>query len=241
MFILYILTAIFAILVAFILFLIICSLLVNPSREYAHHSSFYRGLLNFCTACSIKLLRIKLHVSGVEKIPKDVHPLFVSNHLSNFDPILSWYVFRKWKPAYISKAENFKVPVFGRLIRKCCFLSIDRENPKNAILTIRKAVYLLQNGEVSVGIYPEGTRSRTGQLLPFHSGVFKIAEQAAAPIVIFSVKGTESIHQNYPLKSSHVYLDVLEVIPAAEVSRAKSAELSERARTILTGTVKTKE
>ena len=104
--------------------------------------------------------------------------MFVGNHRSNFDPIIEWLVLKPWDIAFISKGENFKIPFFGRIIRKCCFMPIDRENPRKALRTINKASDLLQSGEVSIGVYPEGTRSKTGELLPFHDGVFHIAKKA---------------------------------------------------------------
>ena len=144
-----------AVFLGYILVLTICSLLVNPKKEYDTNSHFYRGFLNSATAAMIKLLRIRVHITGMEKLPQGQLVLFVGNHISNFDPILSWYAFRKWKLAFVSKPENFKIPFFGRIIRKCCFMPIDRENPRNAIVTINRAAKLLKKQEVSIGIYPE--------------------------------------------------------------------------------------
>lgn len=221
-------------LLLYVLFLIVCSLLVNPQKEYDTHSRFYRTLLNGTTAVAIKILRIRIHVTGLEKVPQDTNNLlFVSNHRSNFDPILTWYIFKHWQPAFISKSENFKIPIFGRLIRKCCFLAIDRENPRNAIKTVYKAAELLKKGEVSVGVYPEGTRSKTCELLPFHNGVFKIAQRADADIVVLTVSGTEKISKNYPLHHTDVYLNVLEVIPADTVKNTKTDLLGQSIRNVM--------
>ena len=156
---LYILGGLLALLILYVLFLGVCALLVSPDKTYEKNSPFYRFLLESATAVAIKLLRIRIHVSGMEKIPKDEKVLFVSNHRSNFDPLITWNALRPWKIAFVSKPENFKVPFFGRIIRKCCFLPIDRENPRKAIVTINKAAKLLKKQEVSIGIYPEGTRS----------------------------------------------------------------------------------
>lgn len=221
------------VLVAYILLLILCSLLVNTKREYGRDSKFFRWLLNSATAAMIKLLRIRVHITGMEKLPPEQKLLFAGNHLSNFDPILSWYAFRKWQPAFVSKPENFKTPIFGRIIRKCCFMPIDRENPRNAIVTINRAAKLLKKQEVSIGVYPEGTRSKSGELLPFHNGVFKIAQKASAPIAVLSVNGTEHISKNIPLRKTDVYLDILEVIPAEEVMSSKTEILGQRLREAL--------
>ena len=207
----YILWGLLALLGLYVLFLGVCALLVDPGKVYDKNSRFYRFLLDSATAAAMKLLRIRVHVSGIEKIPKDTKLLFVSNHRSNFDPIITWYALKKWEIAFVSKPENFKVPFFGRIIRKCCFMPIDRENPRNAIVTINRAAKLLKKQEVSIGVYPEGTRSKTCELLPFHNGVFKIAQKAEAPVVVLSITGTEKIAKAAPFRRSDVYLDVLEV------------------------------
>ncbi len=224
----YVLGALLAIIVLYILFLAICSLFVSPKKEYEEHSRFYRALLNGATAIAIKVMRIHIHTSGIEKIPQNTkNVLFVSNHRSNFDPILTWHILKRWQPAFVSKASNFKIPVFGRFIRKCCFMAIDRKNPRNAIKTINKAAGLLQKGEVSIGIYPEGTRSKTCELLPFHNGVFKIAQKADAPIVVLAVSGTEKISKNYPFRHTDVHIDVVEVVSAERVKSTKTDIIGE--------------
>ena len=222
MILLYILGVLLALLLLYILFLGICCLFIDPDKAYEKNSPFYRFLLDSATAAAMKLLRIRVHVSGIEKIPKDTKVLFVSNHRSNFDPIITWYILKKWKIAFVSKPSNFKIPFFGRIIRKCCFMPIDRENPRNAIVTINKAAKLLKKQEVSIGISPEGTRSKNGQLLPFHNGVFKIAQKAEAAIVVLCVTGTEKISKRTPFRRTDVYLDVLEVFSAQGIKETKT-------------------
>lgn len=234
MFLLKLLGILFGLFLLYALFLLVCSLFVNPKKEYENHSRFYRALLNGATAFAMKIMRIRIHTNGLEKVPHDTkNLLFVSNHRSNFDPIITWHIFKKWQPAFVSKAANFKIPIFGRFIRKCCFMAIDRENPRNALKTIFKAAELLKKGEVSIGIYTEGTRSKECKLLPFHNGVFKTAQKANADIVVLAVSGTEQIHKNYPFHHTDVYLDVLEVIPAETVKATKTDALGARIRTDL--------
>lgn len=213
-----------------VLFLLICALLVDPGKEYETNSRFYRHILNAGAAVAIRCSRVRVHVKGLEKLPEGKRLLFVCNHISNYDPIITWWVLRKWDPAFISKPENFKIPLFGRMIRRCCFLPIDRQDPRKAMTTISEAAHLLEKGQVSVAIYPEGTRSKTGRLLPFHNGVFKIARKAEAQVVVLGISGTEKIHKNVPLRATHVYLEVLEVIGTEQVAASRTAELGDRAR-----------
>jgi len=134
----------------YVLFLTVCALLVDTKKEYEHDSPFYRRLLYGATACCIRLLHIHIHVDGMEKLPKDGRFLLVCNHRSNFDPILTWQVMKERNLAFVSKAENFRIPIFGRIIRRCCFMAIDRENPRNALLTIEKAMDIAEEHSPSL-------------------------------------------------------------------------------------------
>lgn len=211
----------------------LCGVPVDIKKEYTDHSPFYRWLLNFNSGLWMKLLRIRVHVTGLEQVPRHKKVLFVGNHISNYDPILTWLAFKNWNMAFISKPSNFKIPFFGPAIRRCGFLAIDRENPRNAIVTINKAAALIGSGLFSVGVYPEGTRSKTGQLLPFHNGVFKIAQKSEADIVVLSIAGTEKIHRNVPFRRSDVYLDVVGVLPAETIKKEKTEAIGETVRQLL--------
>lgn len=222
-----ILYAILGVLGAYILFLCLCALAVDPKREYTVHSRFYRSVLNGFTAVGLFVLNTRIHVTGLEKVPDTKRVLFVSNHLSKFDPIVTWHVLKKWDIAFISKPENFRIPIFGRLIRKCCFLAIDREDPRRAMTTIQTAAALLESGQVSVGVYPEGTRSADGSLLPFHNGVFKIARKADAPVAVLRLTGTNEIRKRAVFRRTHIYLEVLDVLPPGMNSRQLGAAARE--------------
>ena len=230
--ILWVLLGIVGVVFAYILLLIISALLVNTKKEYRQESKFYRFLLNSATFFAAKLIRIKLHVTGKELLP-ETRFLMVSNHRSKFDPILSWLVFGDRQIAFISKPENFKVPVFGRLIHRLCFMPIDRENPRNAVKTINRAVDLINRDVATVAVYPEGTRNYGEGLLPFHNAMFKIAQKANVPIVVVTVKNTYDIQKNYPFHRSHVYIDIVRVLDADEAKKTKTAELGDKIRELM--------
>ena len=225
-----ILAAIGPVVVIYLLVMTISSLVVPKDGVYTHDSKYYRWLLYSGTwICNVGC-RLRYDVKGMEKVPKDQRFLIVGNHRSNFDPIVTWWVFRKYDLAYISKESNFKIPWFGRIIRKCCFRAIDRNDPKSSMKTLMAAAELIKSDEVSVGIYPEGTRSKNCELLPFHNGVFKVAQMSKAPIVVVALKGTEQVHNNFPLKGTKISLEVLEVISADEVKTLNTSEIGERIR-----------
>lgn len=230
MFILYIILALIALTALWFAILYVSGLFVDGSKEYDKNSRYYRFLLNFSTDLAMKICRIRIKTSGMDKLPQKGRFLLVSNHLSAFDPLITWHIFKAYDLAFISKPENFKIPFFGRIIRKCCFMAIDRQNSENAKITKERAAQLLRNDEVSVAVYPEGTRSRSGGMLPFHNGIFNIAKEAGVPVVVMTLKGTPEIKSNYPLHRSDVDLDVIDVISAAEVSDLTPHDIGSRVR-----------
>ena len=215
------------------LLLAVSALLVDPKKQYDRPSPYYRFLLNSATALAMKVLRVKILATGLDRVPKEGRFLLVSNHRSNFDPLVTWHMLPDRDLAFISKEENFHIPVFGRIIRRCCFMPIDRENPRNALLTVRRAAELIRADRVSVAVYPEGTRSKDCVLLPFRNGVFKIAQQAEVPLVAVCIRGTEQIHRRYIRHATRVYLDVVEVIPPEELAGVRTAMIGERVRDAL--------
>lgn len=84
-----------------------------------------------------------------------------------------------------------------------------------------------------MGVYPEGTRSKGGVLLPFHTGVFKIAKRAGAPIAVIALDGSEKIHKNYPFRRSYVRFRVAAVLNADTVAHANDRELGVKVEEIL--------
>ncbi len=211
-------------LIVLLFFTFLLSLFIK-NKEYTKHSKFYRFLLNLWTFIGIKIMRIKIHTSNLDKIPDSKNILFVGNHKSNFDPIITWYVLKKYNISYLSKEENFKIPIFGKIIRKCCFLKIDRKNPKNALVTLKKSKNLLDNKEVSIGVYPEGTRNKKEGLLMFHNGVFKIAKMANSDIVVVKLSDVCKIHKNFPFHKSDIYLDIVKLIPKDDILNLDTKEI----------------
>ncbi|MCR5437256.1 MAG: 1-acyl-sn-glycerol-3-phosphate acyltransferase [Treponema sp.] len=231
--ILIVLAVLFCLDLSFWILVIISSWFINTKKEYHKNSRYHRFLLNEATRRVIKVGRIKVHLTGKEKIPADSRFLLVCNHRSKFDPITTWYALKKSDIAFISKPENFKIFSFGRIIRRCCFLPIDRGNPHKAMKTIIDAIHLLEKNEVSIGIYPEGTRTTTGYMAELKSGSFKIAEKAKVPVVIMTAKNTEKICRNFPFRKTDVWLDILDVIPKEKVMQLSTIEMSEYAEKLM--------
>ena len=194
------------------LFLFISSLAIRKKASYAAPSPFYYALLNSGYRFLYEGAGARVRVSGLEKLPADRPFLLVSNHLSNFDNMIQSVALGNRRIAYISKPENFKIPIGGRMIRRCCYLPIDRENLRSSTMTIRQAAEMLQSGIINIGVYPEGHRGKSYDLQPLHAGCLNAAVWAKCPIVVASIAGTENIHRNFPLRRTEVHFDILETI-----------------------------
>lgn len=221
------------IVLADVLLLFIMAIFVRR-ENYDKPNAFYRAVYGFHLRLAIFLSHIRIKVSGREKL-KDINGkyLLISNHRSDFDPFVTIKGLKEKNLAFISKPGNFKVPFLGKIVKKCCYLPIDRENPRNAIKTIIKAADIIKNGGVSMGVYPEGTRDYGKGLLPFHDGVFKIAQKAECPVVVVSVTGTEKVHKRAPFLRTTVNVKILEVFSKEEVLSKTSHELSDNARALI--------
>ena len=181
----------------------------------------------------IKIARVRVKITGKELIPTDRRFMLVSNHLSRFDPMICMAKLHKTPLMFVSKPENFKIPIAGAYVHKCKFMSIDRENPRNALSTLNTCAEFLKSGELSVGIYPEGTRSKTGELGEFHDGVFKIARDAKAPIVVMTLHGPENIPKNFPWRSTRVEMRIVRVIEPEEYAGMRMGPISAMVREIM--------
>ena len=116
--------------------------------------------------------RIKVTVKGISNIDPSKSYIFMPNHQSNFDiPVLLGCLPAQFR--WLAKAELFRIPLFGRAMRGCGYISIDRSNRKSAFRSLQKAADTIRNG-VSVLIFPEGTRSLDGKIRSFKKGRIKI-------------------------------------------------------------------
>jgi 1-acyl-sn-glycerol-3-phosphate acyltransferase len=139
----------------------------------------------------VSLARIQIQVAGRELIPE--RPcIFMANHVSNLDPpiLLPLLPFRT---AFFIKRSLLKIPVVGYGMRLAGFIPVDRDGRlESARESVQAAGKVLASG-VNVSTFPEGTRSRTGRLLPFKKGAFYLAMESGAPVIPVSIWGSEQM------------------------------------------------
>jgi 1-acyl-sn-glycerol-3-phosphate acyltransferase len=136
---------------------------------------------------------VRLIVAGREHLPHNRPLIFMGNHQSYFDiPVL--FQAAPLQFAWLAKEELFRIPVFGHSIRAAGYIPIHRGNGRESLKSLHRAAELIQAGR-SVAIFPEGTVTSDGELLPFKRGGFILAAMAGVPIAPFSISGAREIHQ----------------------------------------------
>jgi len=186
-------------------------------RDGCHH--LVSQILSFV----LLILGYRVHTEGLSCLPRRSY-LLVCNHRSAFDPLCTIAALEHDALVFVAKPGVFKIPVIGAVMRRLCFLPIDRENARNAVTTIKRAAELIRNVGLSMGIYPEGTRSKDGRLLPFHAGSFKIAKLADCPVVVATIR-----YEKVFLWFKRVHLHTVDVMSEEIVKENNTSALAERA------------
>ena len=130
---------------------------------------------------------IQCSVTGLERVPRDRAVVFCANHQSNVDPPIL-FTFLHPRLHILFKAELLKLPLLGRVFLAGGFVPVVRENREQAMASIAAGAESLRAGN-SFLIFPEGTRSRTSEMLPFKKGGFIMALTAQAPVVPVAIHG----------------------------------------------------
>ncbi len=171
---------------------------------------------------------VTVTVNGTSNIDPRRSAVFMANHQSNFDiPVLLAHLPVQFR--WLAKAELFRIPVFGRAMRGCGYISIDRLNRESAFQSLAKAAATIKKG-TSVLIFPEGTRSLDGTIKPFKKGPFVLTVDAGVPIVPVVLHGTWSImpKNRLTIKPCRVTLDILPPVETAGYGRNTKDELMEK-------------
>lgn len=204
---------------------VICTRFIKLDQPCCKHSCLFRFYANCIIDSLMQILRIRLHVTGLELVPTEKF-LLVGNHRSALDPILEMGVFRKHHIGFVAKQELFSIPIIGKIMHRCFCIPLDRGSLRDGLQMMRQAAETIENQTASMGIYPEGTRGKGPGLLPFKSGAFKIAKKAKCPVVVATIRNSEQIGRRAPFRRTDVYLDIVGVLQADEIAGIKTAQLS---------------
>ena len=205
---------------------------VNPHARDISSLRIVQGafkIILFLSGC-------KLTVIGEEYVPKDEAVLYIGNHRSFFDVVIT-YARCPGLTGYLAKKEIEKVPFLSTWMRYLYCLFLDRKDIKQGLKTILTAIDHVKQG-ISIFIFPEGTRS-TGadqaELLPFHEGSFKVATKTDCLIVPVAITNTSQIlEDHFPfIKSTQVTLEYGKPFRPSELSKEDRKVIGSYTRDII--------
>ena len=216
-----------------------------PSKEKAEELKLKKDLICLrLVQWALRVVRViagtEAEIVGIENIPKDRPVLFIGNHRSFFDVILS-YPQCPLPTGYISKKELGYVPMLAGMMTDLHCLFLDRKDIRQGLQIILQAIELVKTG-TSIAIYPEGTRYGKGikslpedftePILPFHEASFKIAQKTGCMVVPMTMVGSERIFEDHlpAVKKARIILTYGRPIDAGALSKEELKTLPERVR-----------
>jgi 1-acyl-sn-glycerol-3-phosphate acyltransferase len=157
--------------------------------------TFISGKVDFLYWIAMKLVRssvwltgTRIRTVGLDKIdPKGTY-IFMSSHVSNMDPTILIPLIPR-RTSALAKKEIWRIPILSQALDMASLVPVERDNRDAAIQSIRKAGEVMSQG-INMMVYPEGTRSPDGRLLPFKKGPFHLAIETGVPVVPITMLGT---------------------------------------------------
>jgi 1-acyl-sn-glycerol-3-phosphate acyltransferase len=189
----------------------------------------------------LKITGVKVTVIGEENVPKDTPVLYIGNHRSYFDILLT-YSRCPIRTGYVAKKEMERYPLLSNWMKYLHCLFLDRSDIKQGLQIILTAVEKIKSG-ISICIFPEGTRNKADsdlEMLPFHEGSFKIATKAKCPIIPISMNNTsEMFEAHFPrIRPCHVVIEYGKPIYPEELSKEDRRKIAAYTQNIILETLK---
>ena len=157
---------------------------IDPKGEYVHR------IARLWAAIHLRVNGIVVCLEASDNMPEPPF-LLMSNHQSALD-IFALLSGLPVSFKFIAKRELFRIPVFGWAMKRAGYISIDRNNPREALKAIEESAQKIKDG-TAVLIFPEGHRSRNGRLQPFMKGGFSLAFRAGVPVVPLAITGSFAV------------------------------------------------
>jgi 1-acyl-sn-glycerol-3-phosphate acyltransferase len=166
----------------------ICAFLTVPFDRRGKVVHLYARLWGWLI---LKIAGVRMQVTGLEHLDPKRPCIYMCNHLGSFD-IFALLACLPVQFRWLAKAELFRIPILGWGMSAAGYISLDRSRRRSAYESMEIAARKIREG-VSVVIFPEGTRSFDGTMLPFMNGGFNLAIRAGVPLVPITIHGTWEI------------------------------------------------
>ena len=208
-------------------FTLFCSLCAVTAGLFDGSGRSGHALARFWSLWLLRVARIRLAVTGLDQVPAAGPVIYMGNHQGNFDiGALTLAIPRRF--SWVAKEELFRVPIFGSAMRRAGYIPLDRSDGRKALKSMKLAAERIAAGS-SVVIFPEGTRTKDGSLLPFKRGAFLLAAKAGVPIVPFTINGSMQINPRNRLELNPGTISVSFAVPI-QAAGVPESELMGRVR-----------
>lgn len=185
---------------------------------------YVRSILRF----ALKMIRVKCSYEGLENLPKDTPYVLFPNHKSYVD-VLVLYVMANRPITFISKPENFKIPLVGLYMKYIGCIGLNRNDDREAAKAIIQGIKVVKAGEPII-IFPEGgIKSRIDEkMIDIKAGAYKLATKPMAPVVPVTLIGMTKIKDNAPFKKTKVKCIIHQPINYEEYKDLNTHELGQK-------------
>jgi len=199
-------------------------------KDLAKKDAFSKKYVRFAFRLLMFLAGVKLTVKGRDNIPDDTAVLYIGNHRSNFDVIIT-YTLIKGYCGYVAKTEMLKVPILRAWMKNIGCIFIDRNDIKQGFKAILQGIERIKAG-YSLFVFPEGHRASGEEFLEFHAGSFKLAEKSGVPIVPVAISGSRQIWEGHfpAIKSTRVIVEFLRPVVIKDLPEEGRKSLGEYLR-----------
>lgn len=192
------------------------------------------GISRCWTWTILKIGGIRLKVKGLEHLDPRRQYIFMANHQSNIDIPVLVRSLSEFQLRWVAKKELLFVPLFGWAMWASKHIVVDRSNRSKAMASLRKAKERIEGG-ICVVLFPEGTRSSDGQLLPFKRGGFVLAVKTQTPIVPITINGSGAIlpRGEWRIRGGEIEVIVSEPVPLDQYHAGNIRGLLSHVRAIM--------
>ncbi|MDD3113277.1 MAG: lysophospholipid acyltransferase family protein [Candidatus Izemoplasmatales bacterium] len=172
------------------------------------------------------LLRVRIVASGLENLPKNNCFVAFANHSELSDPVYLKQILKDYPMAFLAKEELFHYPILKQLLISAGCIPLFRGMDRKGLQAIIDTIKAIKNGQ-PMGIFPEGTRSYSNQMIPFKAGAFKVALKAGAdicPVCLYNMQGVLSLKR---IRCHTAYIHVCPLIPYESIKEMDTSSLAQ--------------
>ncbi len=220
--------------ILFILVSLPTGLIILPLAPFDRMGKLAYRISRFWSWSVLKIIGVRLTVRGLDRLDPKRPYIFMANHQSNIDMPVLVESLPDYQIRWVAKKQLLFIPVFGWALWASKHIIVDRARPSQAMTSLRKAKRMIEGG-ISVAFFPEGTRSRGGDLRPFKRGGFLLAVKTKTPIVPVTIKGSRAVlpKGDWRVKKGEVEVIVNDPIPSDQCHPKNLQSLLNQVREIM--------